>query len=311
MNKLSIIVPTYNRLDKLRNCIDAFCHQTCKPDQFEVIVVVDGSTDGTREYLENLDMPFELRFYLQPNRGQWAARNMGAKAATGECLLFMDDDMVASPALVAEHIRVQSSAEPVVGIGKITLRAEQAPDWYSHCFALAWNRRYKQLGATALGALDLYSGNVSVSRAAFLETGGFSTDLSSVEDAELGQRLQKAGIPFVYVPTAEGIHDDLKPQAKLIAESEAQGVGLFELTSRHPDVLAELAKSYHSLERAGIFILSLLFRLRIPVRFLPSTRLFLPGRYLRYPCINWCSNTRIGPVSNGQWTVSFPKIGTY
>jgi glycosyltransferase involved in cell wall biosynthesis len=78
MPELSIIIPTYNRIGRLRACLQALAEQTLPFSGFEVIVAVDGATDGTMEMLAALQTPYALTAIYQENQGQQVARNKGA-----------------------------------------------------------------------------------------------------------------------------------------------------------------------------------------------------------------------------------------
>src|SRR3954451_12058345 len=88
----SIIIPTFNRRDIVLDTVTSLV-ATRRPWPCELIVVVDGSRDGTVEALRSLDLPLPLTVHEQPNQGSAAARNAGAAAARGRYLLFLDDDM--------------------------------------------------------------------------------------------------------------------------------------------------------------------------------------------------------------------------
>src|SRR5215813_8372071 len=108
MVELSVVIPTYNRAESLRRCLLALGQQTQSAADFEVIVVVDGSSDGTCAMLERLSTPYQLVVIeQQPNQGAAVARNRGAERASGKYCLFLDDDIVAGPALIAEHLAGQ------------------------------------------------------------------------------------------------------------------------------------------------------------------------------------------------------------
>jgi glycosyltransferase involved in cell wall biosynthesis len=87
--EVSVIIPTYNRLGYLREALDSVLRQTAPPR--EILIIDDGSTDGTAEWLEGQDFP-ALRMLRQENRGPAAARNLGLAAATGRHVAFLDSD---------------------------------------------------------------------------------------------------------------------------------------------------------------------------------------------------------------------------
>src|SRR5215471_12914256 len=101
--KLSVVIPTYNRRELLSRTLQTVLHQHFPAEDYEVVVVVDGSTDGTIDMLRTFNPTCGFRVFNQPNRGQAAARNVGWKAALGELILFVDDDLMCDPTLLQEH----------------------------------------------------------------------------------------------------------------------------------------------------------------------------------------------------------------
>ena len=79
--EISVVIPTYNRLARLRQVLDALTYQTFPADAFEVVVVSDGASDGTNEFLTSLTMPCALKTIVQDNQGVAAARNRGLAEA--------------------------------------------------------------------------------------------------------------------------------------------------------------------------------------------------------------------------------------
>src|SRR3954451_11313207 len=116
---LSVVIPTYNRVGPLERCLIALARQTYPDDAFEVVVVVDGSTDGTLEMLERINTPYPLHVCPQANQGAGVARNQGIEVATGTYCLFIDDDIMTDEDLIAEHVRVQEAYGGVVGVGHL------------------------------------------------------------------------------------------------------------------------------------------------------------------------------------------------
>src|SRR5258708_38459 len=97
MFEFSVIIPTYNRLNFLKHAINSIRGQNY--DGYEIIVVDDGSIDGTSEYLASLGN--EVKWLRQENRGPAAARNVGATKATGSYIAFLDSDDVWLPWVLA------------------------------------------------------------------------------------------------------------------------------------------------------------------------------------------------------------------
>src|ERR1035441_8611678 len=119
--QISVIIATYNRCKLLSRTLPALWSQLFPSDEYEVIVVVDGSTDGTVEYLRTHSDHPNLRVIEQPNRGQAAAINAGLKASRGELVLFLDDDILVGPTLVAEHARAPRTTNACLVFGPVMI----------------------------------------------------------------------------------------------------------------------------------------------------------------------------------------------
>jgi 5-methylcytosine-specific restriction endonuclease McrA len=109
-SKWSIVIPTYNRLPILQKCLDALESQTkyleTGVEDYEVVVVDDGSTDGTLEVLASQAARYpHLKLLKQSHAGATAARNLGVKQAVGDTVVFIDSDMVVAPTFLAAHSR--------------------------------------------------------------------------------------------------------------------------------------------------------------------------------------------------------------
>ena len=219
--QLSVIVATHNRRELLRRCLDSLAAQTQDPAGFEAIVVDDGSSDGSADMAEAFEAPFRLRVLRLEKVGKPAALNAAIELAGGSACLFLDDDVVAAPQLVAEHIAAHRADPTTLGIGRLTQQPPEARDWYAHAYARDWNERYARLAAKEVDWTDCYGGNVSAPRAALREIGGFATDLEAVEDIEIGHRLcTVAGCTPRYLSGAVGLHDDQKLRGRILRDTE-------------------------------------------------------------------------------------------
>jgi glycosyltransferase involved in cell wall biosynthesis len=208
MAKVSIVIPTYNRLRRLKHVIAAIERQTYPLEDIEVIIVSDGSTDGTHEYLSTIQTPLALRFVPQANAGPAAARNNGIRNAQSDVILFIDDDVVPSPQLVAEHMRLQAGRTNLVVLGPML----NPPD-FTFAPWVAWEQAMleKQYAAMRRGAWDassrqFYTGNTSLPRQVLLQSGGFDERFRRAEDIELAYRLENQSVLFTFTMDAVGYH---------------------------------------------------------------------------------------------------------
>ena len=223
---VTIVVPTYNRRDRLERVLCALEQQTCGVDAFDVVVVSDGSTDDTKDYLDALQTSLAITVEHQANAGPAAARNRGVELATGDVVLFIDDDVVAEPSLVAEHLARHALSPDLVVIGPMI-----NPPGYEMKPWVAWEQAmlYKQYDALAAGVYDathrqFYTGNASLSRRRFVEAGGFDTRFRRAEDVEFAYRLHVLGMRFEFNPRAIGHHYAERPFSSWLRTAHEYGV---------------------------------------------------------------------------------------
>lgn len=205
----SVVIPTYNRVARLRHVIAALEQQAYPSDAYEVIVISDGSSDGTDAYLEAIRSKMRLRWFPQANRGPAAARNAGIQQAGGEFVVFIDDDVVPEPQLLAEHARShQEAGRDVVVLGPLL-----TPEGFEMAPWVRWEqemlmKQYKAMlrGDWTATARQFYTGNASLRRSHILAAGGFDEGFRRAEDVELAYRLADNGLGFVFNVQAVGMH---------------------------------------------------------------------------------------------------------
>src|SRR5256714_246752 len=204
--ELSVVVPTYNRASLLDRCLAALAAQDEPGAGLEVVVVDDGSTDETAQVLERYASLLPIRFERQPNRGQPAALNRGIELARGETCAFLDDDVIAGPRLLAEHARAQRESGGAIALGHLSLELPERGGGLTRYVGRWWAGQYGDFerGVRAPTFRSCYSGNISAPRAALLEAGSFDERLRRSFDVELAWRLERAGLPIVFVPQARG-----------------------------------------------------------------------------------------------------------
>lgn len=208
MSKLSVIIPTYNRKNSLLRTLKALENQTQPKDSFEVVVISDGSSDGTAEAVQACHFSYRLRFVEQKNQGPSVARNHGARLAVSNLLVYVDDDIEPIPEFLQEHYETQKDQTHLVVIGPQSGPENEAMDHWIAWEHMMLKKQYVNFekGIWQAGPNNLYSGNFSLLREHLLKVGGFNEQFTRQEDVELGFRLANIGLKFTFNPRANGIH---------------------------------------------------------------------------------------------------------
>jgi glycosyltransferase involved in cell wall biosynthesis len=212
--RASVIVPTRNRADRLDACLAALARQTLPAEQFEILVVDNGSTDGTPERIARwADRRPGLRGVEEPEAGVSRARNAGIAAARGELLAFVDDDAVAEPRWLATLLGAYDRW-PRVGAacGRARLRLERRPPAWYGSFSETWYSAM-DFGPAARLLLDPaevpWSLNLSARAALAREVGGFPEQLGRVD----GNLLSGEEFPFITAIRSAGMRIAYEPDA--------------------------------------------------------------------------------------------------
>ena len=236
--EISVIIPTHNRLPCLLQCLDALAAQRFPLDRLQVIVVADGCSDGTETSLDEVDYPFALEVLSQPASGAAAARNRGAEAARALLLLFLDDDVIASPELVRAHVGVHSDQPGCVAVGPYLLNEPRVGDYLGEQLCRFWERTFERMADPEheADAGDVLAGNLSLPAPLFTAVGGFNPAFPGcgVEDYEFGERLLQAGARVVYVAEAQARHLETTDLLRSLQRNRRGGSSSVLLARLHP-----------------------------------------------------------------------------
>jgi GT2 family glycosyltransferase/glycosyltransferase involved in cell wall biosynthesis len=217
--RMSVIIPTHNRKDKLLACLDALARQSVLPQEYEVIVADDGSTDGTEEAVRSQAWPFALRYFRQEPSGPGAARNRAVQAAAGELVLFIGDDILADERLIEEHLlaHAHGGREPGLAVlGHIDWPPSMAPNEVMDYVCGDAMLQFAFPLIRQLPELDhrfFYTSNISLRRQFLLDAAaaGIAFDPAfrhaAFEDSELAFRLMPRGLRIRYAEGARVWHD--------------------------------------------------------------------------------------------------------
>jgi GT2 family glycosyltransferase/glycosyltransferase involved in cell wall biosynthesis len=216
--RLSVVIPTYNRKDTLLQCLAALERQSILPSEFEVVVVDDGSTDGTEAALAARQFAFPLEYHRQSNQGPGAARNFGVTHARGELVLFIGDDIIAHEQLLEHHLltHAQHPDASASVLGHIDWPPWMAPTPVMDYVCGEGGLQFAYQFIPDLPSLDyrfLYTSNISLKRRFLLEAfeAGIRFDpcfrYAAFEDSELALRLESRGLTIHYSRDALAYHD--------------------------------------------------------------------------------------------------------
>lgn len=250
VKRLSVVVPTFNRFDSLRRVLDGLAKQTLPASEFEVVVVSDGSTDGTLAMLDEHASTFELRAFSQQNAGPSAARNYAVSKARGELIVFIDDDLVPGPRCLAEHLAFHDSAEgPCAALGPMLGPPDFVLQPWARWEQKVLDRSYAEFppGIAPASPRQFFTANASVRRDHFDAVSGFDPSLRRDEDVELAYRLDGIGLKFFFLPEAFGYHFARRDYESWASNASSYGTTDVDFhRSRGQDwLLADIASEWH------------------------------------------------------------------
>ena len=237
--RLSVVIPTYDRPDSLARGLTALGDQTYR-GPLEVIVVDDGSQQPVDQVVARFRDGPAVTLLRQPNGGLAAARNRGAARASGDVLLFLDDDIRPAPRFLAAHMAVHESDDMAVALGSLPHPddLEMTPFLY-YLDRIVHYDLFKRYGSADRIPLPPLNGNSSLRRAHFEAAGGYDLCFASYggEDTEMGYRLIRRGLRFVYAPDAAGYHYHRKGFDAYKRDMYSSGVTMVTIVRKHPEVL--------------------------------------------------------------------------
>lgn len=223
----SVIIPTHNGSLTIGSAIESLLRQTISPENFEIIIVDDASTDATAHVVERYKAAYPsyhircLRFEV--NRGPAAARNAGMRCALGSIFFFTDDDCEVPALWIENHAAVYARNPEVAGVGGwYTPLARELRESRYQLFIHVW---YKFLFRDAYGSLEgkniifrgrsrfpaVNSGNLSVKKYVVGIVGGFDERFRAPgsEDVEFSNRVIQNELEMYYLPLMVTHHKDM------------------------------------------------------------------------------------------------------
>lgn len=241
MIEITVGLCSRNRQATLEKVLLSLVDQTLSPDRFEVVLVDDGSEDETGEMVRRVrpSLPYPLVYLWQPHSALAAARNTGIRAARGRVMLYIDDDVLAHPDLLQEHLHIHNQFDRCVCNG-----------WVNH---ITNDVRPKDPKFTAadISTSFFWTSNVSVKLEHLKQAGLFDEEFREYgwEDQELGLRLMAIGLKKRNNYKAIGFHIKRPPTRANIegalAQARAKGRSALIYIRKHPRLRSRLATGIH------------------------------------------------------------------
>lgn len=239
---VSVVIPTYQRRPALPTIVEPLLDDG---GLHELVVSVDGSTDGTAEWLgERRRADPRLVVVSAPNAGIAHARERGARAATGEVLLILDDDVIPSPGLASGHARHHAGADDLLVQGYMPNRWRHLPPArrgiariYREAYEATCARYERQPEHVLLG---FWAGNFSLRRAQAARIGLASPHAAGVryqDDREFGIRCHRAGLRPVFARELRAEHRYERGLEAFRRDGRRQGRDRCMIHALHPDLV--------------------------------------------------------------------------
>ena len=229
IKRFSIIIPAYNSEKTLFSCMESIEEQSVSKEDYEVIVVDDGSTDSTAAIAQK----FNIKYIYQTNQGPASARNKGVRSAIGDIVLFTDSDCIADHNWIREMVKPFSDPE-IIGV-KGAYKTKQKELAAKFAQAEFEDRYDLLLKNSNIDMIDTYS--AAFRKDVFLNIGGFdqSFPVANNEDTDLSYRLAASGYKLVFNPNAFVYHKHPDTLMKYLKIKFWRGYWRMVVYSRYPD----------------------------------------------------------------------------
>ena len=209
----TIVIPTYERAGTLLQTLSALAEVDYPGGRWEVVIVDDGSRPGTLARIADwmASSTVRVRLVQQAHRGPAAARNRGAREATGTVLIFLDNDCLVPPDFVGRHLQGLRTTPGCWVVGRIVhpqeLRKTPFGRYRDDCWE-AFHRSHPEGMVSETGGMT--AANLALPAADFARLGGFDErfSIASCEDWDLAWRARAAGIRILYDPCNTAVHND-------------------------------------------------------------------------------------------------------
>jgi GT2 family glycosyltransferase len=241
--RASVVIPTCNRLTELQRVLAAVGDQWQPPGtELEVVVVDDGSRDGTWDWLESQAASAGWLVLRQDNRGPAVARNRGVESSSGDVVLFLGDDTVPQAGWLAAHLdehRLFGRPTPLAVLGYTSFPASSESPFLRFINEYGAQFGYSIIETPAAVPFNFfYTSNISLPRSELIRHGGFREDFPAAawEDIEFAYRAQDAGLTIRYQPRARTVHEHCIRTWTFCRRQRTSGLSAAIFFGLHPEL---------------------------------------------------------------------------
>ncbi|MGB6037917.1 MAG: glycosyltransferase family 2 protein [Cryomorphaceae bacterium] len=285
MESISVVIPSYNEAKALPALIKLLSKQSFQPS--EIIVVLDGCTDNSFSVLSEISLSTKsLKIATQENKGRAAARNAGAKLATGKYLLFLDSDMVPETDLVSKHLYfLDIYPESIIAGNQIEPFVHNEHDFlkFKACRRREWIKPYnKNVIRLAANNIFLTAANCSMSKNTFEGLGGFDERLTDAEDFDMAMRAMENEISVIFVSDLIAWHKDPALAGKTIRRMREYRKAHLRLENMKPELVRKYNKYTITAPKGFKRIAFIIFSRPKWVDYIDNEKLLILPKSLRY-----------------------------
>jgi glycosyltransferase involved in cell wall biosynthesis len=245
MKTISIVIPTYNRAERLSDVLDCLLNSDLDGISAEIVVVDDGSTEPARHVVEEKAPPPDvfIKYLYQENRGPATARNNGFRNSSGEIVLFIDDDILVPSDLVKKHVNAHEQKPKSVIVGPCPCRMPEVSVPSARFIHMLETEYLSRLTGSFTLIDTVISGNLSIERGMFADQGGLYNDelrSPTAEEFDVIAKLKRRNIPVFLGRELGAVH--LQPTSidETCKREYKHAVGIGELRMKSAELFDEL-----------------------------------------------------------------------
>ncbi|HWF90903.1 MAG TPA: glycosyltransferase [Terriglobales bacterium] len=255
--KLSVIIPTYNRASQLKTCLANLSAQSLPADNWEIIIVDDGSVDHTSQVCEDFPSYCRFEYLQQQHAGIGAALRTAVERSRSPYLLFIKDDTVPHFSMLADHLQAQYAlaGEKAAVLGSRSYSSEAAENALNLFIARNPLFFVQSMLSPELQAKKFYfmTSNLSVAKEIILDLGSFDGAFETAADIELGIRAYSAGFLLKKLPAITSDHNHLSTSVEeFVCKARRYGSAQAKLLGKHRFLAGDGTGAFGKLDAAAL-----------------------------------------------------------